>query len=327
VIMKRRLRLLLLCCLALTTPVAAQPGFAPSSLGTAPGSLVEVDESIATQQLLVCTEESRRARLASELDALGSARADFEQRIIRQGRALYRIRRTGLLPVAGGFEAMLGHLSRVERLERLVQREIENVRATRDRQIALQRDIARLDQSVTDARERLTRLSEDRRRMEEQQQLAMMYEQTFMAPALPLAPVAPMPGMGLQLSDGSAIGPTFATMRGRLGIPTEGRYRTTDVQREDGPAVEFRVEGEAPARVVADGRVAFVGRYGTYGLMVIVEHGDSFFTVYAGLSSTDVQNGSTIRMGQRVGRVMGSPLLFQVRRGTRALDARSWLGI
>ena len=79
--------------------------------------------------------------------------------------------------------------------------------------------------------------------------------------------------------------------------------------------------------MVADGRVAFVGRYGAYGLMVIVEHGDSFFTVYAGLSAVDVQNGSAIRMGQRVGRVMGSPLLFQVRRGTRALDARSWLGI
>lgn len=324
--MTRRLRVLVLCCLALTTPVLAQPAFAPS-LPAAPQSLAELDQEIATQQLLVQTEEARRARLASELTALGSAREDFETRIIRQGRALYRIRRTGLLPVAGGFEAMLGHLSRVERLERLVHREIENVRVTRDRQIALQRDIARLDASASDARERLARLTGDRQRMEEQQQLAMMYEQTFMSPSLPLSAVPPVPGMGLQLSDGGAIGPTFATMRGRLGIPTEGRYRTTDVQREDGPAVEFRVEGEAPARVVADGRVAFVGRYGAYGLMVIVEHGDSFFTVYAGLSAVDVQNGSAIRMGQRVGRVMGSPLLFQVRRGTRALDARSWLGI
>ena len=292
--MKQRLRLLLLCCLALATPVSAQPGFAPVALGTAPTSLAEVDAAIATQQLLVRTEESRRARLASELDALGSARADFEQRIIRQGRALYRIRRTGLLPVAGGFEAMLGHLSRVERLERLVQREIENVRVTRDRQIALQRDIARLDQSVTDARERLSRLSGDRQRMEEHMQLAMMYEQTFMAPSLPLSPVQAMPSMGLQLSDGSAIGPTFATMRGRLGIPTEGRYRTTDVQREDGPAVEFRVEGEAPARVVADGRVAFVGRYGNYGLMVDVEQGVCFITVYAGLGGVHVQTASSI---------------------------------
>ncbi|MCA9532644.1 MAG: peptidoglycan DD-metalloendopeptidase family protein [Myxococcales bacterium] len=325
--MTRRLRLLLLCCLVVAAPALAQPGFAPLALGASPRSLVEVDEAIATQDLLVRTEEARRARLAAELDALGSARADFEERIIRQGRALYRIRRTGLLPVAGGFEAMLGHLSRVERLERLVQREIENVRTTRDRQIALQHDIARLDRSVEDARQQLARLNGDRARIQEQQQLAMLYEQTFMAPSLPLSPVMPGMGTGLQMSDGSALGPTFATMRGRLGIPTEGRYRTTDVQREDGPAVEFRTEGEAPARVVADGRVAFVGRYGNYGLMVIVEHGESFFTVYAGLSSADVQVGSALRMGQRVGRVLGSPLLFQVRRGTRALDARSWLGL
>ena len=325
VIMGKRLRTLLLCCLAIATPVFAQPGLPPMNLGASPSSMLSIDDAIAEQELLVRGEDTRRARLASELDALASARTDFEQRIVRQGRALYRIRRTGLLPVSGGFEAMLSHLSRVERLERLVLREIENVRTTRDRQLALQRDIGRLDRSVTDARERLARLNGDRRRLQEQQQLAMMYEQTFLAPSLPLAAVAPLPG-SLQVSDGSALGPTFATMRGRLGIPTEGRYRTTDVQREDGPGVEFRTEGEAPARVVADGRVAFVGRYANYGLMVIVEHGDSFFTVYAGLSSADVEVGSALRMGQRVGRVLGSPLLFQVWRGTRALDARSWLG-
>ena len=300
--MKRRVRLWFLCCLALATPVLAQPAFPPLSPlnpGAALDPMGELDEAIAEQELLVRTEETRRARLAAELDALGSARADFEQRIVRQGRALYRIRRTGLLPVAGGFEAMLSHLSRVERLERLVQREIDNVRTTRDRQIALQRDITRLDRSAEEGRERLARLHGDRRRAQEQQQLAMLYEQTFMAPSLPLSPVAPLPGT-LQLSDGSSLAPTFVTMRGRLGIPTEGRYRTVDVQREDGPGVEFRVEGEAPARVVADGRVAFVGRYGSYGLMVIVEHGDSFFTVYAGLGGADVQVGTVLRMGQRV---------------------------
>jgi len=65
--------------------------------------------------------------------------------------------------------------------------------------------------------------------------------------------------------------------------------------------------------------------------MVIIDHGSSFYTVYGGLGSTDVQVGDWIGMSTRIGTLDSAGtdaiLFFEVRRGTRPLDARSWLGL
>ena len=81
----------------------------------------------------------------------------------------------------------------------------------------------------------------------------------------------------------------------------------------------------------ADGRVAFSQPYGAYGRMVILDHGNSFYTVYGGLGQSDVQVGDWVGMSTRVGTLAPSGpdaiMFFEVRRGTKSLDARSWLGL
>ena len=332
--MRRRLRLAILCALTLASPALAQggPGTIPGFAAPAPAanSLGAIEYALSEKGRLVSTERERRDRLATELDALGSSRAELERQVRTRGRALYRIRRAGLLPVAGGFEAMLAHLSRVERLERMVSADIRALRSLRDRQIALQRDIRGLDESVQAAEHEVQRLQTERARLVEQQRLMAVYEQTFVAPQLSMSPVAPVPSLtgagGTAQLDARSFAPTFSMMRGRLGIPTSGRYRTRDIQLADGPTVAFATEASAPAKSVADGQVAFVGRYAGYGLMVIVDHGQSFFTVYAQLDSANVNVGERVRMGARVGMIGRSPMHFQVRQGTRTLNARAWLG-
>ena len=65
--------------------------------------------------------------------------------------------------------------------------------------------------------------------------------------------------------------------------------------------------------------------------MVILDHGGSFYTVYGGLGTTDVQVGDWVGMSTRIGSLdtagPDSVLFFEVRRGTRPLEARSWLGL
>lgn len=307
--------------------VPAAPASAAAASATST-DLANVQQQIAERTTTVEGERVRRQRIDAELASLEAAEVEQQRGLVQRARALYRIRRAGLLPVAGGFDAMLSHLSRVQRLERIVQRDIRNIQRSRERRVALRRDAARLERATADVERELAELRLRQQQLEEQQRLAMMYEQAFMMPTLP---VAPMPGAaaasGMPMH---AYGPTFASMRGRLGIPTSGSYRTRDVQRDDGPAVQFTTEPSAPARAVADGQVAFAQRYADYGLMVIVDHGQSFFTVYAGLGGTSVRVGDSVRMGQRVGSASASTnpqILFQVRRGTRALDPRSWLGI
>ena len=61
---------------------------------------------------------TRRARLDAEVEGLIGRRDGARRRIRDRVRALYRLRRAGVLPLAGGFEALLRHLARVDRLER-----------------------------------------------------------------------------------------------------------------------------------------------------------------------------------------------------------------
>jgi septal ring factor EnvC (AmiA/AmiB activator) len=127
------------------------------------------------------------------------------------------------------------------------------------------------------------------------------------------------------------LGDGFAQMRGQLALPVQGSMRIGESSREGAPGLEFYGRSGGPVRAAADGRVAFARNYGAYGLMVIIDHGSSFYTVYGGLGSTDVQVGDWVGMSTRVGTLdTTSPdaiLFFEVRRGTRPLDARSWLGL
>jgi septal ring factor EnvC (AmiA/AmiB activator) len=50
------------------------------------------------------------------------------------------------------------------------------------------------------------------------------------------------------------------------------------------------------------GRVAFAGRFGGYGQVVIIEHGDGWTTVIAGLSEVTVSRGDQIAAGDALGR-------------------------
>ena len=90
------------------------------------------------------------------------------------------------------------------------------------------------------------------------------------------------------------------------------------------------VTGAIVTIAVAEGRVAYGGQYGSYGRMIIVDHGDAFYTVYAGLGRMTAAVGDVVVRGTRLGETPeGDPstVFFEVRRSTRGLDPRSWTGI
>ncbi len=64
---------------------------------------------------------------------------------------------------------------------------------------------------------------------------------------------------------------------------------------------------------------------------MILDHGDGYFTVYGGLGNADVRVGDDIGRGAQIGDIGVDPgppeLYFEVRQGTRTLDARTWLGL
>jgi septal ring factor EnvC (AmiA/AmiB activator) len=105
------------------------------------------------------------------------------------------------------------------------------------------------------------------------------------------------------------------------------------VQREGagGPGFEIPTAANAPARAVYAGHVAFADRYGSYGRVVIIDHGDHYYTVTGNLATIEVRLGEQITAGQRLGAAgdegRGTMVYFEVRHRQETLGPGVWLGL
>ena len=132
----------------------------------------------------------------------------------------------------------------------------------------------------------------------------------------------------------------FARGEGRLEWPVRGEiigHFGTEVHPKWGTqtmnnGIDISAPIGTPVHVVARGRVDYVSEdFGTYGQMVIVNHGDGYYTMYGHLSSIGVGNGVEVAPGQLIGysgdtgSLKGPILHFEVRKASQSLDPERWL--
>lgn len=86
-----------------------------------------------------------------------------------------------------------------------------------------------------------------------------------------------------------------------------------------------------PVRAVADGNVVFAEWMTGYGLILIVDHGNGYLSLYAHNESLLKDVGATVKRGDAVARVGNSggleqpALYFELRRNGQPVDPGSWL--
>jgi septal ring factor EnvC (AmiA/AmiB activator) len=125
----------------------------------------------------------------------------------------------------------------------------------------------------------------------------------------------------------------FASARGRLLFPIAGRADVRPAHREgiEGPGLELAAPAGTPVRAVFAGRVAFADTYGPFGRIVIVDHGDHYYTVSGNLADISVRIGQEVVASDRIGSVgddgRGAMLYFEVRHGSHAILPAPWLGL
>jgi murein hydrolase activator len=128
------------------------------------------------------------------------------------------------------------------------------------------------------------------------------------------------------------------TDAGRLEWPVDGPllYRFGRVINPNNTTTRWNGMGIAapvgtPVKAVAPGTVVSVGPLGTYGLTVIVQHGEGDYSIYASLQGASVRTGTAVKKGDVVGTVgVSDPELkphlhFEMRPKGRAVDPESWL--
>lgn len=133
-------------------------------------------------------------------------------------------------------------------------------------------------------------------------------------------------GTGLEAMKGKLEWPVKGELTGAFGKARHPEF-STEVFRK-GIDIEARIGEEIKA--VEQGRVVFADRFSGYGKMLIIDHGERYFSIYAHLSEITKKNGEGVRRGETVGLVgdsdslAGARLYFEMRKDGKSIDPLPW---
>ena len=314
---------------------------------------IEIAES---ERQLTTARRDDLARQLAETEkqrATAAAAADhFSRALAARARVLHRLGRFGYFRVLLDAPDVSGFLQGVARLDALARRDGRLLVSYRDAQArsermlseeeALKRDI---DEYVLRSRRELTNLAALRKHRESllvsernasasqrnevaaladkaerlERLLATLASQSTDESIDPSGGIRPWKGV----LDWPAKGPVVETF-GRHRHPKFDAWTVSN-----GIAVSLP-EG-APVRAVYSGKAVYARWLAEYGNLVILDHGEGVFTLYAWLQSVAVQPGSYVPVGGTIGTAGIGPgrdepgLYFEVRDRQKASDPVAWL--
>jgi septal ring factor EnvC (AmiA/AmiB activator) len=332
--------------------------------------LEEIEKRLADKQRHVARLDARIRRiqadvqgLRGEIGKLEGSRAGQEEALARRLRTAYKVHaQGGALPLILSTEdpatraAAVRHLASLAALDARMIREYrltsERLEDRKGREEARQRELADLradatreqaevDREAGKRRALLARVRDERvyheRMVGELSEAARRLEafiRDLQAKQRRLAK-APPPKAGVE-----PPGVGFGSLRGRLPWPTDGRIvsafgaqvhpRFGTRTFRNGVDIEA-VEGRDVAAVYA-GHVVYTGWFKGYGNLIILDHGNEYYTLYAHVAEIQVREGDDVRQGQRIGTIgdtgslAGPRLYFEVRYQGKPQDPAAWLG-
>ena len=313
---------------------------------------LEVDRQLRTEELASAERELRRTR---EKVAATSARAEAlkntaqtERPEVERGLVdLYKMGRAGywrlLLDVdnlrsIGRVYRTASALNHLER-ERAQQHErtLQSLNKEREALEAHVRDVTRLQEQATAAKAALDRAvsartalvaSIDERRdlnaqmtgelEAAQQKLQGTVSQLDGRGGVAMLPIAPFRG--------ALPWPAQGIITGRFGRQTSSRFGTAIARS----GIEISIAEGQPVRAVHEGTIAYADQFTGYGNLVIVDHGDSAYSLYGYLASLEVTRGAHLDLQSVVGTSGRAPngnpaLYFELRIDGKPVDPLQWL--
>ena len=134
-------------------------------------------------------------------------------------------------------------------------------------------------------------------------------------------------------------GKGFGQFRGKLALPVEGRILSLFGRNENPQfntfTVQKGIEIEAPLgteiRAVHAGRVLYSDWFKGYGKILIIDHGEGYYTLSGHASALLKNVGQEVRAGEVValvgdtGSLKGPCLYFEIRQKGKPLDPLEWL--
>jgi len=320
-----RLLPLVIAVLATIPSSAAVPTALSDSVGTV--SHRATNASIASQldqaaaQLDIGERKTKEAFEDARRESL-----DISARLVARGRAYVRMTRAGLLPLGGGFEQFLLRTTRLERWHHALDRDIARQKELQQTIISLGKRLEAFGKQRGPLELKRASAHDSENAMTEAQERAEAFERAFASP--PKDGHTAIYNPTLPFGASGSMG-DFQSLKGQLAFPVSGRAEIVRAKRRGGggQGLEMRVPAGSPVQAVFGGRVAFSDKYADFGRTVIIDHGNSFFTVSAGLDNARVRVGEDVTAGSTLGTAGDTGLYFEIRRSGDTLDPAPWFGI
>ncbi len=126
----------------------------------------------------------------------------------------------------------------------------------------------------------------------------------------------------------------FAKAKGSLPLPARGRiitrYGEQKVKGVSSKGLTIATREKAQVISPFDGAVVFAGPFRGYGNMIIVEHGDGYLSVMAGLGSISVELGQMLLAGEPIGLMPeegNAELYVEIRKDNQSINPAAWFKI
>lgn len=131
----------------------------------------------------------------------------------------------------------------------------------------------------------------------------------------------------------------FSGQKGRLSPPATGTVTTMfgrNIQGKFGIAtnangIDIRTRPGAEVKAVYDGTVVYAGFLRGYGNLLIIDHGQQYYSLVSRAAEFFKQEGDSVAKGETIGvmsdeeGLLGEGLHFEIRRGTEPENPLQWL--
>jgi len=306
-----------------------------------------------------------RLRSASQRSATAEASAAQAQRKLDEATqkmeprifARYRLGREGYLRFLLGSRSIADVLRRHRLFNAVLEQDLDAVavlraaadraKAARDELAAARKDVSDSAQAETEKRQGLqARVEQQRELLAKVQGERELHEEAVreledaerdltahLGDIEKTAPAAMVTSeITLKASIRKARGKLlFPAERGRIeqrfGRAKDVRFGTVTIQN----GIDVRAPLGTKVLAVWDGKVVHAGWFRGFGNLLIVDHGDSIFSLMAHLGTMSKAVGDAVHTGEEVGTVgdsgslKGAYLYFELRDGQKPLDPERWL--
>lgn len=296
---------------------------------TAQGQLAELQKQKATRQAAL---DAQKTALSQQMQAAYREGQDSQLRLLLDAQDPQTVGR--LLAYydyvnqarAARITAVRQQLTELDKVDEHIQLQLANLKKLRDNRAASLAELqargksrrqllATLDAGIRNRNVQISRLTKD------QQTMQSLVESLRQA----------MQDVPPELQQGKR----FSALKGHLLWPVGGKLLNYYGQPRAGGHLHW--EGDliaAPSgtavRAISQGRVVYADWMPHFGLLVIVDHGEGYLSIYAHNQNVTHQVGDYVKAGETIASLGDSggqdqpALYFELRHGNTTLDPRRW---